>query len=143
MAELLVPADAEVAVIAELSDVLTTRGYPGVTLGQSTIATKIPTRSPKPARFVRVVGAGGANRDLVTDTHTIAVEGYDEDEQGARDLTALCVAVLEAAARTGTLGGLPCYSAAGGVPANLPHPDVPTHYRFTSTLTVALRRSSL
>lgn len=142
MVEFLVPADAEVAVLTELSTVLPTLGKQ-LTTAAGTVGTKIPTRDPKPAEFIRVVATGGPGRDLVTGKHVLALEGYAKREQDARDLCALAVAVVEAAARAGVLGSVPCYAASASMPANLPHPDVPTHFRFTSTISVDLRKATV
>ncbi|QTV79485.1 hypothetical protein [Microbacterium sp. NIBRBAC000506063] len=142
--ELLVPADVEVAALAELSTMLPGNGFPGVTSAAEALGTKIPTADPKPAEFGRVLTTGGAGRDLVTDTPTLILEGYAVTEQRARDLCALMVAIVEAAARAGSLGGVTCYAArVGSLPSNLPHPQVPTHFRFTATVSVDLRRTTV
>lgn len=142
--ELLIPADSEVAALAELSSLLPEHGFPGVTRAAGTLGTKLPTSSPKPAEFGRVLATGGAGRDLVTDSPTLVLEGYATKEQRARDLCALMLAIVERAARAGSLGGVTVYrSSRVSLPANLPHPQVPTHFRFTATISVDLRRSAV
>lgn len=142
--EILVPADPESAVLAELSAVLPLHGFAGVTMGAKRLGTKIPTSTPKPSEFGRVMATGGPARDLVADSPTLVLEGYALTEQKARDLCALMVAVVQRAARAGSLGGVPCYGArVASLPGNLPHPQVPTHFRFTATVSVDLRRSAV
>ncbi|ALJ20379.1 hypothetical protein [Microbacterium sp. No. 7] len=139
---LLVPADAEVAALTELSAELPPRGF-ALTLVNGLLGTKLPTVTPKPPAFGRVITTGGVARDRVTDSPTLVLEGYATSEQTARDLCALMVAIVDAAATAGTLGGIPCYRARGfSLPANLPHPNVPTHFRFTATISVDLRRTT-
>ncbi|MGK9222068.1 MULTISPECIES: hypothetical protein [unclassified Microbacterium] len=143
MAEILIPVDGELAVIAELSATLPAHGHPNLTEPQGTVGTKIPTTSTKPREFVRVTTTGGARRDLVTDSHTLVVEAYATREGDARDLCALAVGLLEAAGRAGALGGRTCYRVSASVPVNLPHPSVPTHFRYRSTISADLRRSAV
>lgn len=138
--EVLLPVDAESAVIAELSATLPLRGWPGLTVANSRVGTKIPGGS-KPESFVRVYSVGGLSRDFVSDSPTLVVEGYHRREQGAFDLCALSVALLEAAGRTGSVGGETCYSVSvAAMPGNLPDPNVPDRFRFTSTVSLGLRR---
>lgn len=137
MSDLLLPADGEVAAIAECD--AATLAHPR--WGSVRAGTKIPSRNTQPGAFVRVVAAGGGRRDLVTDEHTLVVDAFAVDEGDARDLCAFVVAVLERAARSGELGGVPCYVLTAGVPANNPHPDVPTHFRYSVTAVAALRRA--
>lgn len=142
--ELLVPTDPEVAALAELSTLLPAHGFPAVTRAAGTLGTKLPTSNPKPAEFGRVLATGGVPRDLVTDSATLVLEGYATKEQRARDLCALMLAGVERAARAGTLGGVTVYRvSSASLPANLPHPQVPTHFRFTATISADLRRSSV
>lgn len=137
MSELLVPADGEVAAIAEFADAAT--HHPR--WGSVRAGTRIPSVDNLPSRFVRVVAAGGGVRELVTDEHTLVVEAFAIDEGDARDLCAFVVAALERAARDGELGGVPCYVLSAGTPASNPHPDVPTHFRYSVTAVAALRRA--
>lgn len=144
MPELLISADAETATIAELSAKLPQHGYPQLTEPQHTVGTKLPTAEPRPPDFVRVLRVGGTGRDLVSDQHTVTLEGWSNDEQRASDLTALAAAIVIAAAQAGELGGVTCYTASGGgVPANLPHPTVTDRFRFTTTISVALRKTTV
>lgn len=137
MPVLLIPADGELAAITALD-----QGLAGTPFADAPAATQIPD-SPKPARFVRVVSAGGSQRDLVTDEATLVVDAFAVDEVDARDLAAYCVAVLQRAGWVGRLGDVVCYGVdVGGIPANLPHPDVPDRYRYTVTATAALRRAA-
>jgi len=139
MAELLMPADPEVVSIAELH-----AGLIGSRFAAAAVGTKLPTSTPKPDWFVRLTAGGGVGRDLVTDAATLVVDGFAVREQDARDLTALCVAILERAGRAGSLGGATCYGVeVAGLPANLPHPTVTTHFRFTATVSAALRRATV
>ncbi|VXC30705.1 conserved hypothetical protein [Microbacterium sp. 8M] len=141
--ELLIPTDAEVAALDELSEALPVHGFPGITKAAQTLGTKIPTSTTKPDEFGRVVGVGGAGRDLVTDSPLLTLEAFAKKEQRARDLCALMVAIIERAARAGTLGGAVIYAARiVGLPANLPHPQVPDRFRFTATVSVDLRRTT-
>jgi len=131
VAELLIPADDEVALVAGLKPVL------GVQVG-----TRIPP-GKVPKEFVRIVSLGGSPRDLVSDTFRLAVEAFADTEGRARALCALAVAHAEAAGRSGSLGGVTCYDvAAEGLPGNLPLPSLPTHFRYTATVAAALRRAS-
>lgn len=131
MAEVLVPADDEVALVDELSARLLVH-----------VGTRIP--NPRPAEFVRVVSAGGGGRDLVTDVASLVVEGFAVTETAARALCALAVAHAQAAGRSGSLGGVTCYGVrVAGLPANLPMPSVPDRYRYTATITADLRRSAV
>lgn len=136
MVELLILADPEVAAIAELEAAQT-----GTAWASAHVGTKIPTDDPKPDLFVRVVAAGGSQRDLVTDEHLLVLDAFATREQDARDLDAWCVAVIQRAAISGALGAAVCSEVkVAGVPANLPDPDVPDRFRFTATVSVALRR---
>lgn len=141
--DLLIPADVEVAALAELSTHLPMHGFVGVTTAAQRLSTKLPTQDPKPDVFGRVWASGGAPRDLVTDSPTLNVEGYATREQRARDLCAYMIAIIEAAGRAGTLGAATIYRAqAVSLPASLPHPQVPTHFRFTAMISVDLRRTT-
>lgn len=141
--ELLIPADVEVASLDHVSLHLPDHGFPNVTKAKGTLGTKLPKRNPKPPEFGRLFSTGGPPRDLVTDSPTLVVEGYAEQEQRARDLCALMVAIIEAAGRSGTLGTEIVYRArATSLPGNLPHPQVPSHFRFTAMISVDLRRKT-
>ncbi|WP_157534307.1 hypothetical protein [Microbacterium sp. Leaf320] len=139
--ELLIPADPEVRALAELSTMLPLHGFPSVTTAARSLGTKIPTQNPKPDVFGRLIASGGSGRDIVTDSPTLAIEGYSVKEQQARDLCALMLAIIEAAARAGSLGGATVYrSRTIALPQNLPNPLVPDHFRFTALISVDLRR---
>lgn len=141
--ELLIPADVEVAGLDELSALLPQHGFENVTRDLRTLGTKLPTATPKPAEFGRLFTTGGSPRDLVTDSPTLVVEGYATKEQRARDLCALMVAIIEAAGRNGRLGEQTAYRArAVSLPADLPNPQVPSHFRFTAMISVDLRRKT-
>ncbi|SJM55234.1 hypothetical protein CZ674_04515 [Agrococcus casei LMG 22410] len=105
----------------------------------------IGTRVPNPLleEFGRIVSTGGTSRDLVTDSATLALEGFATTEGRARRISAEMIAHLQAAGRAGSLGGVPCYGVrVVALPANLPMPSVPTRYRFTATVTADLRRTT-
>src|SRR5690606_33641294 len=124
---LLIPVDAELAAIAEIRASLV-----GTAFAAAPVGTKIPSREPKPRQFVRVVAAGGSQRDLVTDEPLLTLEAFCDDEGAARDLAALLVAIVQRAGRVGRLGGQVCFGVdLAGLPANLPEPDVPTHFRYS------------
>ena len=128
MAEVLIPADGEVALVDALSAAVPVH-----------IGTSLP--SPRPAEFGRVVGVGGVARDLVSDSATLTVEAFADTEGGAFRLCALLVAHAQAAGRSGRLGDVTCYGVdVVALPANLPMPTVPDRYRFTATITAHLRR---
>lgn len=130
MGELLVPADDEVAAVDELN-------------ARSNVhhGTRIP--NPLLEEFGRVVSLGGAGRDLVTDSPTLALEGFATTETRARRICAEMIAHLQAAGRAGSMGGVPCYGVrADSLPANLPMPSVPNRFRFTATVTADLRRTA-
>lgn len=142
--EILIPSDAEVPALTELSSLLPSHGFPGLTTAAGRVGTKLPTVNPKPAEFVRLFTSGGAPRDLVTDTPTLVVEGYAKKEQRARDLCAVALAILERAGRMGDLGGAVCYEARTvSLPANLPYPQLPDYFRFTAMISVSLRRATV
>ncbi|OAZ40948.1 hypothetical protein A9Z40_03130 [Microbacterium arborescens] len=128
MAEVLIPADDEAALVRELSDRMDVH-----------VGTRIP--NPRPAEFIRVVGTGGTARDLVTDQPVLDIEGFAETEGAARYLTAAAIGHAQAAGRAGSLGGVTCYGVtAVSLPANLPMPSVPTHFRYTAKIQPDLRR---
>lgn len=132
MAEVLVPADDEVGVVDELT----------ARLEAVHVGTRIP--DPRPDEFVRVVSTGGAGVDLVTDESLLVLEGFAVNEGRARQLCALAIAHAQAAGRAGSMGGVPCYGVrAASLPANLPMPSVPDRFRFTATIAVRLRRSTV
>ena len=138
MAELLIPADVEIAAKRELDASLV-----GTRFSAARVGTKIP-QEPKPQHFVRIVATGGGGGTLVTDRHTVVVEAFCVDEGDARDLSALTVAVLQRAARVGALGGVTCHEVGiVSLPQNLPHPTVTTHFRYTATVSAALRRTTV
>ncbi|WP_086991357.1 hypothetical protein [Agrococcus casei] len=130
MAELLIPTDDEAVAVAELNDRMDVH-----------IGTRVP--NPLLEEFGRIVSTGGTSRDLVTDSATLALEGFATTEGRARRISAEMIAHLQAAGRAGSLGGVPCYGVrVVALPANLPMPSVPTRYRFTATVTADLRRTT-
>ncbi|BAU32457.1 hypothetical protein [Microcella alkaliphila] len=140
MAELLVPADVEVDVAAELDSRFASNPHLDVTW-----ATRIPGRDdqPRPERWGRVLAAGGSGRDLVTDRFTVTIEGWSTTESEAERICAYGVAYLQQAAREKQIGATACYGlAVFGLPANLPFPGIPDRYRFTATVSIDLRRST-
>lgn len=136
MAETLVPADAQLAAVDELNGVDHDAEY------WAPAGTRIP--NPKTGEWLRVLSVGGSERDLVTDGHRLVVEAYSANETRSQRICAFAVARLQAAARGGMLGGVPCYGVSvEAVPANLPLPSVPDRVRHTATVTASLRRSAV
>ena len=124
--QLIVPNDAEQALIDELA------AYD--------VATIIP--ETKPPLFVRVLSVGGTQRDLVTDTPTMTVEVFATLGSTASATANLLLALLQAAARRGSIGGITCYGLqVVSLPQNYPMPSVPTHQRYIMTIAPAFRRS--
>jgi hypothetical protein len=123
--QLLKPADVEQAVIDELT--------------MYEVSTSIP--ETKPSIFVRVVATGGTSRDLVTDEATIVLEVFGVLESAARAASADALARLELAARQNRLGNEVCYRMqVAALPQNYPLPSVPSHKRYITTITAAVRR---
>lgn len=131
MAELLIGVDVEAAVIAELNTRMALTPYP-VSAG---------TKIKDDPEFIRVLAAGGPERDLVTDERTVTIEGWSTQEARAERICAFAIGVLQAAARDGRIGPATGYRVqVFGLPVNLPHPDVPSKYRYTATISVDLRK---
>ena len=131
---MLVPPDAEAAITAELTDGLAAAGLPPVP-----IASQLPAE-PLPGSFLRVLAAGGLDRDPVTDQPTLIVECYSDDPAIAARTAILARGVLMTAAGVGMLGGTPCYGVRlveGTV--NLPNDDVPDRVRYAFTISTDLR----
>lgn len=127
MVQLIEPADAEQAVIDELSAF----GFQ--------IATSLP--DPLPLAFQRVVGAGGVQRDLVTDTPTLVLESFHKKESTAASNANRMLALIEAAIRAGKLGNETAFRLqVVSLPQNYPLPSVPTHKRYVTTLAPDIRR---
>lgn len=134
VAEVLVPAAVEPAVMAELMGGLPPRGFSGE------VSTALP--GVRPDEFVRVVATGGVARDLVSDAATVTVEYFATLEGRAERGAALALGLLQAAGRRGRLGGEVCYGVTPfGLPVNLPHPGLPDWFRFQFSVSVELRRS--
>jgi hypothetical protein len=105
-------------------------------------STSIP--SPRPSEFIRIIVVGGTDRDLVTDSPTVAVEFFATREIRAERGAAFARAVLERAARAGSIGGVTCYSVSTfGRPVNLPMESVPDRFRYTFTSSADLRKTSV
>lgn len=136
MSETLVPADGQLAAVDELNAVDHEAEY------WAPAGTRIP--NPKSAEWLRVLSVGGTERDLVTDGHRLVIEAYSANETRSQRICAFAVARLQAAARAGLLGGIPCYGmAVDAIPANLPLPSVPDRVRHTATVTASLRRAAV
>lgn len=136
MAELLVAADAEKALVDELAAELPTFDF------TESVGTRIPQDWPD--EFVRVIATGGIERDLVTDQPSLTVEYFAVKEGRAERGAAYALGVLQAAGRAGVMGGVTCYGVtAFGLPVNLPHPQVPDRYRYQFTVSVDLRKSTV
>lgn len=129
MVVLLLPDDPEQAIIDELTPTFT-------------IGTSFPEALP--AVFLRVNGAGGFQRDLVTDTFTVVLEAYAKLETTAHAALSEAIARLANAQQLdGRWGAATVYRLqVVSLPQNLPHPDVPSHKRYISTLAPDLRRRS-
>jgi len=126
MDQLLIPVDAEQAVIDELT--------PAYTIG-----TSIP--DPKPDLFLRVIAVGGTSRDLVTDRPILTLEAFALKESDASDALGYALGLLGLAARNGRIGVETAYGLeVAGLPQNNPLPSVPSHVRYTATIVPALRR---
>jgi hypothetical protein len=124
------PVDVEQAIITELS--------PRHTIGSSLPAVL-------PAQFIRVLAAGGFERDMVTDSFIVTLESFATRESTARAQLARAVAWLaQKVLDEHTVGGAVAYRfQLTAVPQNFPNPDVPTHKRYIATLTLDLRRQSV
>ncbi|WP_159844916.1 hypothetical protein [Nocardia sp. CY41] len=99
------------------------------------VGTKVP--NPLPQRLVRLVRAGGAQRNLVTDAPRVVFECWDGDEVAAAQLARTVRALLWAAA-PGRIGAIWCNKIvdAGLVPS--PDPDTGTpRYLITAELHVS------
>lgn len=128
--QIIEPTDAEQAVIDEL----TPRGF--------AIATSLPAVLPD--GFQRVVGAGGTQRDLVTDTPTLVLEAFHKKESQALADANRMLALIEAAIRAGRLGNETAYRLqVVALPQNYPLPSVPSHKRYISTIAPDIRRRVL
>lgn len=144
MSELLIPADVELAAITELSSGYPANGFSGLTVAAKTVGTKIPTATPRPADWVRVLAAGGPQVDLVADSMTLVLEGWSTSEGRAQQIAAFGIAILQAAGRDGFVGGVPCRRVdVAALPQKLPDPTVTTHARFTAMISVVLRRATV
>lgn len=139
MAELLVGADVEAAVVVELA------ALAGVGFEDVPVGTRLPDPLVSlPDEFVRVVVTGGGERDLVTESPSVTVEFFAAREKRAADGARMALAVLQRAARSGSLGGVTCYRVvAFALPVNLPHPLMPDRFRYQVTVSIDLRRSAV
>lgn len=137
MTETILFPDAEIAVCDELEDRLPGLGEVGVSA-----TTMIPAGPP--AKFIRVVQTGGVARDLVTDVPSITVECFAKTESAASVLARRARAALDAAGRAGSMGGHTCYGVTlFGLPQNFPQATVTGRFRYTFTISVALRGAAV
>jgi hypothetical protein len=126
--QVLVPRDIEQALIDIIEEI-------GIDAG-----TSLPQTIP--SQFVRVLVVGGTTRDLVTDVPTVTLEVFALRESTASETANLLLAILEAHARQGMLGDIPCYGlSVVSLPQNYPLPSVPTHKRYQTTIAPAVRRA--
>lgn len=126
-AEVIVPADGQKAVIAELN-------Y----LHAGSASGKIP--KPVPDLFYRVLPAGGFDRDLVTTVPNVIVESWGLDADEASDRILEAIAYLQRASYGGSLGGIVCYEVRViSLPSSLPSSTMPDHHRYSATISAALR----
>lgn len=129
MVDVIVPADGELAV----TDALNAR-YTGEASGV------IP--DPVPEHFFRVLSAGGFDRDIVTTSQLVIVESWARDKDDAVKRAMGALGYLLADGRSGSLGGVVCYGVnVVSMPANLPMQSLPTHFRYTFTISADLRGS--
>jgi hypothetical protein len=142
VAEVLVPADVELAVLTELSEGYTAVGFPGLSASDGTVGTTVPAVDPRPSEFVRVLAVGGPSLDIAYDSLTVVLEGSSTSEATAQQVCALGVGLIQAAGREGAVGGVPCRRVRlVSLPSTLPDPRVTSHSRYTATLSIDLRRS--
>ena len=135
-AEILVPAGAEAAVIAELKSRLPALGFTG------SVGTKIP--SPRTTEFIRVYRTGGISPDITSDAASLTIEAYAEKEARAERICSFAVAALQAAGRDGSVGSVPCRRVQlFSLPANLPDSKVTDRHRYSSLISVVLRRAAV
>lgn len=125
--DVIVPADGALAVIEALN-----ARYAGEASG------RIP--DPPPDQFFRVVPVGGFDRDLLTTVPMLTVESFAIDEAAAVQRAMGALGYLLADGRSGSLGGVVCYEVrVVSLPASLPMESLPTHFRYTTTISAALR----
>lgn len=128
MADLLIPADVEQALIDELK-----LNWP--------TGTRIPGTEPKPPVFIRVISVGGSPETIVSDAFTVTVEVYAVKESTASKVAGEVLARLTLASLQGHIGNETSYRVGvAALPQNFPNPTVPTHFRYTMTLVPVLRR---
>lgn len=98
--------------------------------GYASVSAKLPARN-RPARFVRVSRAGGAQNDPATDTARILVECFAKTVADAENMCNTARAALRNAAATSVGDGvfIRCWDNEQG-PADLPHPDVLDYERW-------------
>ncbi|HRN30125.1 MAG TPA: hypothetical protein PK890_10570, partial [Terrimesophilobacter sp.] len=78
-----------------------------------------------PAEFIRIIVTDGVERDLVTDLPQVTVECFAKKESRASRLADVSRAILVAAGRAGSLGGVTCYGVdIVARPQNLPSATV-------------------
>lgn len=129
--DIVIPADGQKTVIGALN---------GYALGANA-SGQIPS-DPVPDGFFRVLPAGGFDRDIVTTVPTIIIESFDIDEDTASTRLGTAIGHLQADGRGGMLGGVVCYGVRLiSMPSSLPMPSLPTHHRYTVTISAALRGS--
>lgn len=130
MPVLLLPADVEQAIIDELNP----QGVP----------TASSLLDPMPASQLRVVSAGGFQRDLTTDSHLVTLESFAKLEHFARSNLAMAVARLQIRQQVNhMIGNEVCYGVTvAGALQNLPLSSLPSHKRYIVTLSLDLRRQS-
>jgi hypothetical protein len=124
MAQLVVIPDIEALAVAALNAAFADL-MPGVVW-----ATRVP--DPRPARFGRIIRAGGAQETVVSDQAQLLVEGWAEAEGDAERICALGRAVL--LAQDGRLFGGFTIAA----PANLPDPRT-SQTRYTCNVGIRAR----
>ncbi len=126
----IIPADGQKLVIEELN---ARAGSPPNAAG------RIPD-DPLPDAFIRILPAGGFDRDIVTTVPTIIIESFALDDDTAATNLNDALAAMGAAARAGSMAGTQCYVVRFiSMPSSLPMESLPTHTRYTATISAALR----
>ncbi len=120
--------DVEAALVSYLKVTLAERG------DTAKVATKVP--NPRPARLVRLVRAGGLQRDRATDRPRVVLECWEATEPAAAAL-AKRVRAMIAGAAPGYVGGVWCDQVDDAGLAFSPDPDTATpRYLITAELHV-------
>lgn len=133
MSELIVPPPAAAAVYEFLTAGMASRA------GFTDVRAYGRVPSPRPARFVLVTRAGGAQVDLVTTEPLMLVESWGRSDQDAESIADLCHGLLMRGGRDGWLGTVPVRGVGvASLPQRLPDP-VSGQDRYSAMYTPLLR----